>query len=100
MEVTINNKQEAIEINISGRLDVVNSADFEKAITPVLQGGMSHVVVDCSALEYTSSAGLRVFLWMQKVAKAAGAKITLKDMTSEVRNVFDMVGFSPLFEFI
>jgi anti-anti-sigma factor len=100
MEVTMNNENGTTGIKISGRLDAVNSADFEKAIMPMLQGSIKHVAVDCSALEYTSSAGLRVFLQMQKAAKSADAKITLKGMTAEVRSVFDMVGFSPLFEFI
>ena len=86
-------------IAIHGRLDTVNAPDFEKAIAKVIAGDMKDVVIDCTALDYISSSGLRLFLTMQKTANAKQGKLTLKEMKTEIKEIFDMTGFSALFCF-
>jgi len=98
MELNINNGTQTV-ININGRLDTVNVSDFEKAIAPVLAGEMKDVVLDCSALDYISSSGLRHFLTLQKTAGAKQGKLTLRGMKPEIKEIFDMTGFSALFCF-
>jgi anti-anti-sigma factor len=86
-------------ISIQGRLDLINAAEFEKAILPVLAGDMKEVVVNCTDLEYISSSGLRLFLTLQKAAHAKQGHLTLQGMRKEIKEIFDMTGFSALFQF-
>jgi len=98
MEININNGTQTV-ISISGRLDSVNVSEFEKAIAPVIEGEMKDVAIDCSALDYISSSGLRNFLILQKTSNAKQGKLVLKGMKPEIKEVFDMTGFSTLFCF-
>jgi anti-anti-sigma factor len=47
-------------------------------------------------MEYVSSAGLRVILTLHKALASKGRKFSLKDLNKDVRNVFDMTGFSRI----
>jgi len=98
MEININDGVPTV-ITIKGRLDTVSASDFEKAITPILAGEMKEVVLDCTALDYISSSGLRLFLTMQKTADAKQGKLILRGMKAEIKEIFDMTGFSALFCF-
>lgn len=84
-------------IKVEGRLDTTNSLDFENDITPVMNGEMKDVVLDCAGLDYISSSGLRVFLLLLKSASAKKGQLVIKNMKAEIRNVFDMTGFTKLF---
>jgi len=50
-------------------------------------------------MEYVSSAGLRVVLQAEKTAKAKGGSMTLKNVSEEIMEVFEMTGFSDLLTF-
>ena len=98
MEINIINDARTV-ITITGRLDTVNAIEFEKALAPVIAGEMKDVVIDCSSLHYISSSGLRQFLILQKAANAKQVKLTLEGMKPEIKEIFDMTGFSSLFHF-
>ena len=97
MEVNINKTEDKTIINIIGRLDTPNSSIFEKQTNPVLDSDMKNVIIDCKNLEYICSSGLRLFLSMQKAANAKKGAITIINMNEEIKSVFDMTGFTSLF---
>jgi anti-anti-sigma factor len=47
-------------------------------------------------MEYTSSQGLRMFLMLQKSVMARGGSLVLKGMQPQVKEVFDITGFSSI----
>jgi anti-anti-sigma factor len=96
MEVTISNDDQTI-VTIQGRLDTLNAVDFEKAIAPILAGNMKAVVINCEALDYISSSGLRLFLTLQKTSNAKLGQLILKGMKPDIKEIFDMTGFSAMF---
>ena len=57
------------------------------------------IVLDCTALDYISSSGLRLFLGVLKNAKPKGSHVYITGMNADLRNVFTMTGFINLFEF-
>ena len=59
--------------------------------------GEKRLIIDCSALEFISSAGLRSLLLAVKKMKAAGGVIGLAALQPNVKEVFDISGFSALF---
>jgi len=100
MEITIShNDDNSISVAISGRIDTTTAADFEKAIAPVISAGSTKVFLDCEGFDYVSSTGLRVFLILQKAMLARGGTVIFRQMKPDIRNIFDMTGFSALFQF-
>lgn len=99
MEIKIENQGNETVLKIIGRVDTATSAEFEKAIAPILQSDMQLVIVDCKEFEYISSTGLRLFLTLQKNANSKGGKLILKEMNADIKSVFDMTGFTALFTF-
>jgi anti-anti-sigma factor len=63
----------------------------------VIDQGEKRLVIDCAGLDFISSAGLRSLLLAVKKMKAAGGAIALAALQPNVKEVFDISGFSALF---
>jgi serine/threonine-protein kinase RsbW len=82
-----------------GRLDFGAAAGFQKQIEQALVGkgtAPAVLIVDCAALDYVSSAGLRVFLLSARAAQRAGITFALCALQPAVREVFEVSGFSRI----
>lgn len=97
MEANIEKKENQTVITVSGRLDTVNANDFQKRLDQTADADLVHVAIDCAALEYISSSGLRAFISILKRAQKAGGDVKVLHLNSNVKEVFDMTGFSALF---
>ncbi|MFZ2958165.1 MAG: STAS domain-containing protein [Candidatus Ozemobacteraceae bacterium] len=93
MEITETRNGNALILRLIGRLDAVTSKMFEERLTAINEGE-KHVIVDCSQMEYISSAGLRVFLVAGKKLKTLKGIFVLFGLSASVRVVFDQTGFS------
>ena len=82
-----------------GRLDTAASAKAEQDMQPLFNYEGGDIRLDCSRLEYVSSSGLRLFLALLKVTKPKGIHLYITGMSDDLREVFDMTGFSSIFEF-
>jgi anti-sigma B factor antagonist len=83
-----------------GRLDFGAAGSFQQHLEQAIAaaggpaGKAGGVIVDCAALDYVSSAGLRVFLQAARAAQRAGTTFALCALTPAVREVFELSGFS------
>jgi len=81
---------------------VVVAGRFDAAQCPAAQSfldGVSGTVsLDCTRLEYISSAGLGVLLKTQKRLMAAGGKLRLLGLSRHLRDIFTYSGFDQIFE--
>lgn len=100
MDIIINHSENKTLIALNGRLDTTNAEQFQKDISPLMEGDKLQIEIDCSGMEYTSSQGLRIFLMLQKSVTAHGGSLVLKDMNSRVKEVFDITGFSNIIKII
>lgn len=96
MNVEITQTDNQVTVTLEGRLDTVTSSEFEKKLTPYLSMSAVELIMDCSAMEYISSAGLRVVLMAHKSITAKGGRFIVRNLSKEVRSVFDMTGFSRI----
>ncbi len=97
MEVTINKLQEGKSLVIlNGRLDTTNADQFQKDISPLMEGEKPDIDIDCTGMSYTSSQGLRLFLMLQKSVTSRGGKMVMRNMNPMVKEVFDITGFSNI----
>jgi len=79
---------------ISGRLDAAQSPTAQA----FLDGVEGTVTLDCTGLEYISSAGLGVLLKTQKRLLASGGKLRLSGVNRHLQDIFGYSGFDQLFE--
>ena len=79
---------------IAGRLDAAQSPAAQAFLDRV-QG---KVTLDCTGLEYISSAGLGVLLKTQKRLLASDGKLRLSGVNRHLRDIFEYSGFDQIFE--
>ena len=79
---------------IAGRLDAAQ-CPAAQAFLDQVQGT---VTLDCSRLEYISSAGLGVLLKTQKRLLTKAGKLRLSGVNSHLRDIFIYSGFDQIFE--
>lgn len=96
MEITTRTQGDAWIIAIAGKLDSVTSPQAQQALDAIVAGGGRKLAVDFSALDYISSAGLRVLLGTTKKLAATGGALRTFGLNETVREVFDISGFSTI----
>ena len=84
----------AAALKIIGRLDTTTAPELEATIDGCA-AGIKELVLDCSELEYVSSAGLRVILKAQKLMNAQGT-MKLTHVNETIMEVFDITGFADI----
>lgn len=99
MKVKITKADEKLVAALDGRLDTAAAPQFGNDIAPLLEQADKPIILDCTALEYISSSGLRLFLNLRKATMAKGGSVTIKGASDEIKQVFTITGFTALFQF-
>ena len=84
----------SVTLKIIGRLDTTTAPELEATIDGCV-AGTTELVMDCSGLEYISSAGLRVILKAQKLMNVQGS-MKLTCVNDTIMEVFDITGFADI----
>ena len=85
---------------LEGSLDTAAAAETEKAMDPLNDVEGKDIIIDCTDLEYISSAGLRIFLGILQNVEEKGVHVYIKGVNAAVNDIFTITGFSNIFEFI
>ena len=80
-----------LTVAVVGRLDTTTAPKLESELKPSLEG-VTKVVLDFAALEYLSSAGLRVLLSVQKIMNKQG-EMMIKNVNETINEIFEVTGF-------
>ncbi|MCK6555564.1 STAS domain-containing protein [Candidatus Binatia bacterium] len=97
MDITESRQNGFLILTVTGRVDASNASSLEKTLLTAIDGGERRIVVDCAPLEYISSAGLRALLLAAKRVAPGGGALALAALRDEIKEVFDMAGFSAIF---
>jgi len=87
---------DTLTITVTGRLDTNTSALLDEHLSNGFGGAVKNLILDCAALSYISSAGLRVILGAKKKAMSINGEIKIKNISDEVMSVFRTTGFDSL----
>ncbi|MGN0613521.1 MAG: STAS domain-containing protein [Porcipelethomonas sp.] len=94
MKIEKKKNGENLVISLEGRLDTSTAPQLEAEIGECL-AGIKNLTVDMNALDYISSAGLRVLLKAQKQMNTQGSmKVT--NVNDSIMEVFDITGFTDI----
>ena len=94
--MTIEKKLNGTELTvaITGRLDTTTAPQLEAEFKQSING-IEKLVLDFAALEYLSSAGLRVLLAAQKVMNKQG-EMVVRNINETISEIFEVTGFSDV----
>lgn len=92
IEKSVNGSE--LSVKLEGRLDTTTAPQLEGELKSSLDG-VDSLIMDFSALEYLSSAGLRVLLSAQKVMNKQG-KMVIRNVNETIMEIFDVTGFSDV----
>lgn len=96
MDITTRTRQGVTIVAFAGNLDSNTSPLAQEALDKILAGGGRKVVVDFTALDYISSAGLRVLLGTAKKLSGEGSALRLFGLNETVGEVFEISGFATI----
>ncbi len=96
MDIKITQQENKTFVVLNGKIDTSNADQFQQDMTPLMEGENPDIEIDCTDMSYTSSQGLRIFLMLQKSVMARGGKMVMRNMNPQVKEVFDMTGFSNI----
>ncbi|MCX7702559.1 MAG: STAS domain-containing protein [Planctomycetota bacterium] len=85
-------------IKVVGFLDAHTFVQMEEEIVKLFNARIYKVAVDLSGLEYISSAGAGVFISNVGEATANGGNIVFINPSEPVREVFDLLGLTQIFQ--
>ena len=78
-----------------GRITSDNAAKFEQELRQAMKDASGQLIVDAQNLCSISSAGLRALLVL---TKESGRKLTVRNVSPEVYEIFEITGFSLLLD--
>ena len=94
LNIKKNADNDILTVELEGRLDTVTAPDLENELKDSLEG-VTSLVMDLGALDYISSAGLRILLSAQKTMNRQGSmKVTHVNET--IMEIFEVTGFSDI----
>lgn len=96
MNMTIEKNLNAGELTvaITGRLDTITAPQLESRLKAGMEG-LTSLVLDFAALDYLSSAVLRVLLAAQKTMNKQG-KMVIRNVNETIMEIFEVTGFSDI----
>lgn len=93
MEIIEKKQDDVCIFMLNGRLDSNTSPALEERILEAISGGTNKMIIDFAALEYISSAGLRVLNKATKQLKHNDGMLILSSLQDYIREVFEIAGF-------
>jgi anti-anti-sigma factor len=100
MNVSSRRFANAVAVHVAGRLDQDTCEAFRGQLIQFVESAADGgaIVLDLSALEYVSSAGLRCFMLASRQAKAQHGRIFVAALQPMVAEIFQISHFNLVFQ--
>lgn len=99
MNIKLVNKGTEAEVLLEGHLDSAVAPDAGKTLMDIA-GRFDTLTLNLDKLEYTASAGLRIFRNLYIAMDKKGGNLYIKNVKPAVMEVFEMTGFAGFLKFI
>lgn len=97
MEITVQNNPEDVTVIMNGSFDTLASEQAEPTVKELEAMASKPFILDCNALEYIASSGLRVLLRLRKACAAQGQSVTLLGVNENIMEVLKVTHFDKMF---
>lgn len=104
-KINVNVKPSEVDSNctvveVEGFLDAYTVAELEEAFNQLIKDKKFKLIVNLAKLDYISSAGLGTFMGVIDEIRDNNGDIVLTNLSPKIYKVFDLLGFSELFEVV
>jgi len=89
--------EEALQLNVDGKVDVTTANDFQNAVLKAFVKS-NNVVINLENVPYMSSAGLRALVLGAKTAQAKEGSLVVINVQPVVMEVFKYSGMNKILE--
>ena len=93
LTITKSQNNDSLTVALAGRLDTTTSPDLETELRDL--NGVRELILDLEALDYVSSAGLRVLLGAQKRMLRQGT-MEVRHVNETIYEIFEVTGFTDI----
>lgn len=100
MELQIIELEGLTKITVSGELDASTAINVDTAFKLFLEKKQLKLIIDCTELDYISSAGVGVFISFIDDFKDKGGDFIFFNMQESVENVFNMLGLNAILSIV
>ena len=83
-------------LNIVGEIDASSSLELDQALSETLDNPIKKLLINCTSLDYISSAGLGVFMSYIEEFKKNQVQAVFYGLNDKVNNVFEILGLHRL----
>ncbi len=83
-------------IEAKGPLNTATSQDFEDYINQLIERDLSCIIFDAHGLEFLSSVGIGVILYIMKTLTARKGVFILCDLPGEIKSLLSLLGFNKI----
>jgi anti-sigma B factor antagonist len=83
-------------VAVQGTIDGNTAPRAQDEILPLIQAGCK-LLMDMSAVDYMSSAGLRMMLMLYRRVSGTGGRIVLSGVSEEIKDTMELTGFLDFF---
>ncbi|MBQ1419880.1 MAG: STAS domain-containing protein [Desulfovibrio sp.] len=99
MDITLTNPGSPVpEFTVEGAINTLEAPKFQDAVLAgVAAVQAKNVVIDCSAMPYLTSTGLRAFMTIGKTMMAAGGRMVPCGLSGLALEIFTSSGFAQVF---
>lgn len=92
----IQDKRAAV-VEVEGPLDSYTSPDFEDYINQLLDKNILFILFDGGKMDYVSSEGIGLFLFLQKKISEANGFFVMFNVSDEAMTLYRLLGFDKVF---
>ena len=93
MAIAVIEKQgDVLYVRPEGRVDTVRTPLLDRELQPYLDG-VREIEMDFSRVEYISSSGLRLVLWLEQTMEDRGGEVRLTHANEGVLKIIRLSGF-------
>lgn len=85
-------------LHLCGALDAYSLQNLEFALDELKQSRRSLVVLECSSLEYISSAALGALVGFARSARESSGDLKLANLSPKIWSIVELLGFHKILE--
>jgi stage II sporulation protein AA (anti-sigma F factor antagonist) len=93
MQVSTEMFDDVLLLSLEGQINGNNATGLEQNLKSYVDKALYRIVLDFSGVDYISSAGLRVVLWLAKQIREHAGALALYGLRKNVLEIFEMCGF-------
>lgn len=100
INIDIIKEEELTTLIINGEADASSSIQLDESLGELIGSNEPKILIDCTGLNYISSAGLGVFMSYIEDINSRQLKVVIYGLNEKVLNVFGILGLDQLLSIV